>query len=294
LFFLVLGFAVAGIIYSRLLPEFTRDGFLALFLSAPLVMATLWIVSVVGEERRSVSSTAAAAAEKAPARPFWAEFKAVWASRQARLFFIFLGMTTLFFYTQDVILEPFAATVFGMPLSTTNRFSAYWGSLALAGIVVSLILARRFPRRVNNMSLSRWSVFVLIAAFAIFFISAAAQVRSLVTIGLVVMGVGLGMWTVGPLGLMMDMTRAWGAGLYLALWTVASTIARGLGVVMGGVLLDVALALTGGQQAISYAVVFLFQMVGFVGAWLVLRQISVQRFEQEAPEPEAVIAAAMD
>jgi MFS transporter, BCD family, chlorophyll transporter len=218
----------------------------------------------------------------------------VWASRQARLFFMFLGMTTLFFYTQDVILEPFAATVFDMPLSTTNRFSAYWGSLALAGIVVSLILARRFPRRVNNMSLSRWSVFVLIAAFAIFFISAAAQVRSLVTIGLVVMGVGLGMWTVGPLGLMMDMTRAWGAGLYLALWTVASTIARGLGLVLGGVLLDVVLALTGGQQSTSYAVVFLFQMVGFVGAWLVLRQISVQRFEQEAPEPEAVIAAAMD
>lgn len=293
-FFLVLGFAVAGVIYSRLLPEFTRDAFLALFVSAPLVMAALWFISVLGEERRTSTSTDASGAEKTPTRPFVAEFKAVWASRQARLFFMFLGMTTLFFYTQDVILEPFAATVFGMPLATTNRFSAYWGSLALAGIVVSLILARRFPKRVHNMALSRWSVLVLIVAFSIFFICAAAQVRSLVTIGLVVMGIGLGMWTVGPLGLMMDMTRAWGAGLYLALWTVASTIARGVGVTLGGVLLDVALRLTGGQQAISYATVFLIQMLGFAGAWFVLRQISVQRFEQEAPQPEAVVVAAMD
>jgi BCD family chlorophyll transporter-like MFS transporter len=293
-FFLVLGFAVAGIIYSRLLPEFTRDAFLALFISAPLVMAALWFFSVVGEERRSVPSAHAAAAEHTAARPFLTEFKAVWASRQARLFFLFLGMTTLFFYMQDVILEPFAATVFGMPLATTNRFSAYWGTLALAGIIISLILARRLPKRVHNMSLSRWSVLVLIVAFAIFFVSAAAQVRSLVTIGLVVMGAGLGMWTVGPLGLMMDMTRAWGAGLYLALWTVASTIARGLGVTLGGVLLDVALHLTGGQQATSYAVVFLIQVLGFVATWFVLRPISVQRFEQEAPQPEAIIAAAMD
>lgn len=293
-FFLVLGFAVAGVLYSRLLPEFTRDGFLALFLSAPLVMAGLWFFSVVGEERRSAPAVGAGAVEKPPARPFLVEFRAVWASKQARLFFLFLGMTTLFFYMQDVILEPFAATVFEMPLATTNRFSAYWGSLALAGIIVSLILARRFPKRVNNMALARWSVLVLIVAFAIFFISAAAQVRALVTIGLVVMGIGLGMWTVGPLGLMMDMTRAWGAGLYLALWTVASTIARGVGVTGGGVLLDLALHLTGGQQAVSYALVFLVQMAGFVGAWFVLRPISVQKFEQEAPEPETIIAAAMD
>ncbi|PJF35189.1 MAG: hypothetical protein CUN49_11835 [Candidatus Thermofonsia Clade 1 bacterium] len=290
-FFLILGFAVAGVLYSRLLPEYSREGFLSLMLIAPAVMMGIWIFSLIGEETPIKRRAARSAAQ--PSESFWQTMKEVWASRQTRLFFLFLALTNGLFYTQDVLLEPFAGTVFGMPLSTTNRFSAYWGSMTLLAIVLSLIAIRRFPNRVNNMTLSRWGVLLLVATFVIFTFSAMLQIRPFVTVGLVTMGLGLGMWTVGTLGLMMAMTRAWGAGLYLALWTVASTLARGSGVALGGVLFDIALALVGGDKALAYGSVFLIQSVGFVMTLFILARLSLAEFEREAPQKEVVFVDSM-
>jgi len=290
-FFLILGFAISGVLFSRILPEYTRGGFLSLFLIAPLIMGVIWFLSLVGEEKPVPAHTTSG---DKPEQSFWQVLKRIWASPQTRLFFLFLALTNLFFYTQDVILEPFAGTVFSMPLATTNRFSSYWGSMTLIAIVVCMFLARRYPKRVNNMSLSRWGVVVLIAAFTLFTVCAVLQIRPLVTIGLIVMGLGLGLWTVGTLGLMMDMTRVWGAGIYLSLWTLASTLARGSGVVVGGVMYDVALALSGHHEALSYGLVFLFQVLGFAATLVILGRISVQAFEQEAPKAEAVFASAME
>jgi BCD family chlorophyll transporter-like MFS transporter len=290
--FLIIGFAVAGIAYGRLLPQYSREGFLALFIVAPLIMGALWFVSLVGEEK-PIAPAKRPGVAPVERRPFLQDLKAVWANGQTRIFFLFLGISTLAFYTQDSILEPFAGQVFNMPPATTNRFSAYWGSMALIGILVSLWLVRRFPKRADNTSLSRWGVTILFVACATLLVCAVAQVRPLVTIGLVILGLGLGVWTVGTLGLMMDMTRAWGAGLYLALWTVSETLARGLGTALGGVVRDVAFGLSG-QLPAAYGSVFLVEVIGFALAFGILSRLNVAAFEQQAPAAETVLSAAMD
>jgi BCD family chlorophyll transporter-like MFS transporter len=261
-----------------------------LFIIAPLIMGVLWFFSVWREEKPVTVVQPTAPIEK---RPFLQDLKTVWANKQTRVFFLFLALSTLFFYAQDSILEPFAGQVFGMELKQTSRFSAYWGSMTLVGIVVSLWLARRFPKSFDNVILSRWGVATLLVAFALFFLSAVAQIRGLVTINLIVMGIGLGMWTVGTLGLMMDMTRAWGAGLYLALWTVSETLARGVGVIVGGVLRDVTLTLSGSLPT-AYGAVFLMEAIGFVVTLVVLSRVNVDAFQQQTPAPDTVLSAAMD
>jgi BCD family chlorophyll transporter-like MFS transporter len=293
-FFLISGFAISGVLYSVLLRSYTREGFLQLFVIAPIVMGAFWLLSVIGEERRVKTAPAEAPQPKPEMRPFWPAMREAWSNQQSRIFFWFLGLTTLFFYTQDGILEPFAAQVFEMPTSTTNRFSSYWGSMTLIGIVVCLFLARRFPGRINNTSLSRWSVVILGVTFALFTLCAFAQIRALVTICLIILGVGLGAWTVGTLGLMMDMTLITGAGLYLSLWTVSETLARGVGTLIGGAIRDVVLALTQGNFAASYGAVFLFQAVGFLLTLLLLNRVNVRAFQATAPSPTMVIEAAMD
>jgi len=293
-FFLISGFAGSGILYSVLLKEYTREGFLRLFLIAPLIMGAFWFISTLGEERRQRKGEAAPQVEQVgPRVSFGQTIRAAWANRQTRLFFLFLGLTTMFFYTQDIILEPFGAQVFGMTTATTNRFSSYWGSMTLIAIIVTLLLARRFPARINNISASRWSVFILIAAFALFAISAFAGVRPLVTVALIVLGIGLGVWTVGTLGLMMDMTSIAGAGLYLSLWTVSETLARGAGTALGGALRDIGFALFGNIN-IAYGGVFLVQAVGFALTLFVLSRVSIVDFHRNMPSPRAVMEGAMD
>lgn len=289
-FFLIAGFAGAGILYGKLLPQYSREGFMALFVIAPLIMGALWFFSVWREEKPVTAIQQAAPIEK---RPFLQDFKTVWSNTQTRVFFLFLALSTLFFYAQDSILEPFAGQVFGMKLEQTSRFSAYWGSMTLVGIVVSLWLERRFPKTFDNVALSRWGVATLLITFALFFLSAVAQIRGLVTINLILMGIGLGMWTVGTLGLMMDMTRAWGAGLYLALWTVSETLARGVGVIIGGVLRDVTLSISG-QLSTAYGAVFFMEAVGFALTLIVLSRVNVHVFQQQTPAPDTVLSAAMD
>jgi MFS transporter, BCD family, chlorophyll transporter len=291
--FLIAGFAVAGILYSRILPIYSRDAFLSLFITAPLIMAGLFFFALVGEERPS-NGAARLGSDGAAGKSFWQEMRAVWASVQTRLFFLFLALSNVFFYTQDVILEPFAGQIFNMPLATTNRFSTYWGSMTLLTIVICLLLARRYPARFSNMALSRWGVIILGITFALFALCSLLGIRALVTINLVLMGVGLGMWTVGSLGLMMDMTRLWGAGLYLALWTVASTLARGTGVAMGGISLDLGLWLSGQNQAVAYGGVFLFQGLGFLLTLYLLGKINPKSFAQETAQPAAVMANSID
>lgn len=292
-FFLISGFAISGVFYSIVLKEYTRQGFLTLFVVAPIIMGILWVVSIFGEEKRMKVKNEAPKPAKVRIEPFWPSMRRAWSNPQTRVFFWFLGLTTLFFYTQDGILEPFAGQVFNMAPSTTNRFSAYWGSMTLISIVVCLFLARRFPAQINNTSLSRWSVIVLAFTFALFTLSAFAQIRELVTIGLIVLGIGLGMWTVGTLGLMMNMTVVAGAGLYLSLWTVSETLARGVGTLIGGTLRDVTLNLTGSIPT-AYGTVFLFQAVGFAATLFILSRVSVKEFRELIPTPSLVAEAAMD
>jgi BCD family chlorophyll transporter-like MFS transporter len=289
-FFLIAGFAIAGIVYGRLLPHYTAERFLALFIGAALVMGALWFFTLLGEEKPTRVVTKA---ETTPRRPFMQDLRTVWNNSQTRYFFVFLALSVLFFYAQDSILEPFAGQVFNMPLATTSRFSAYWGSMTLIGIVVTLWIARRFPKTANNTTLSRWGVTILMITFVLFFVCAVAQIRPLVTIGLIVMGIGLGIWTVGTLGMMMDMTRAWGAGIYLALWTVSETLARGVGVGIGGIIRDVTLSISN-SLSVAYGTVFLLEAIGFALTLLILSRVNVTAFQQQSPPSEAVLSAAMD
>lgn len=293
--FLIIGFAIAGLVYSKLLPTYTRDGFLALFLIAPLIMGVLWFVSLLGEEKpiRPSDKRVKVRTALVERRPFWDDLRGALVNGQTRVFFAFLALSTMFFYMQDSILEPFAGQVFNMPPATTNRFSSYWGTMALIGIVSSLFLVRRYPKRINNTVLSRWGVIILLIAFGLFGVCAIGQIRVLVTISLIVLGLGLGAWTVGTLGLMMDMTRTLGAGLYLSLWTVSETLARGVGTVLGGVLRDVTLAVAG-QFSTAYGAVFLVEAVGFALTMLVLSRVDVGAFHQESPATTLVLEAAMD
>jgi BCD family chlorophyll transporter-like MFS transporter len=186
----------------------------------------------------------------------------------------------LFAFSQDLILEPFAGDVFGMEARITTRFAAYWGSMSILGTIVFLILARRY-KRLTNTVMSYLGVSVLILTFAVFALSSFAEIRPLVTPGLILLGIGLGIWNVGTLGLMMDMSPFGQAGTFLGFWTLVVTLARGLGVSGGGVMRDVALALTGSPE-VSYGLAFALAGFGLVASLWALRRVNVQAFKQAA------------
>jgi BCD family chlorophyll transporter-like MFS transporter len=298
--FLLLGYAVGGPLFGIMLPdhgagsglEFSPETLQNLFLFAALLMAALWFFSLLGEEKRVSAPVARAEESSQPSSSLIADLKLAWRDPQMRLFFWYLALSMMFAFSQDLILEPFAGDVFGMEARTTTRFSGYWGSMAIIGSLVVLYLSRRY-KWFNNKRLNVIGVAVLVVTFAIFTISSLAEIRGLVTVGLVTLGIGLGIWQIGTLGMMMEMSPAGRAGTFLGFWTLVVTFARGAGVSGGGIIRDLALSLSG-SLSVSYGVVFLLGAVGLgVSLWLVLRIRAVQ--PEEAPAgAQPILAGALD
>ncbi|MBI5671571.1 MAG: BCD family MFS transporter [Chloroflexi bacterium] len=303
--FLLLGFTVGGMLFGILLPGsaddagahvlgFSPDTLQNLFLVGALVMGGLWFFSVVGEERRHTATVIQAGEiETTSLRD---DLKLAWDNRRTRFFFWYLALSMIFAFSQDLILEPFAGDVFGMEARITTRFAAYWGSMAILGTIVFLVLSRRY-RRLTNTAMSYIGVIVLVATFALFALSSLAQVRGLVTPGLILLGIGLGIWNVGTLGMMMEMSPFGRAGTFLGFWTLVVTLARGIGVSGGGVVRDAVLSLTG-DFATSYGLVFALGAIGLGVALWALSRVDVKAFQAEVGETtaatEKVLAAALD
>ena len=303
--FLLLGFTIGGIVFGVMLPssgttqanglKFTPETLQNLFIGAALILGALWFFSLVGEERRSKGSVAAAEGSE-HSTSLMADLKLAWSNRQTRFFFWYLALSMLFAFSQDLILEPFAGDVFGMEARITTRFAAYWGSMAILATVAFLFLSRRY-KRLNNTVMSVIGVVVLVATFAVFALSSLAQIRGLVTPGLILLGLGLGFWNVGTLGMMMEMSPFGRAGTFLGFWTLVVTLARGIGVSGGGVVRDIALQLSG-DLSLAYGSVFVIGAIGLAVSLWVLTRVKVDRFkveqEQTATDTAAVLAGALD
>lgn len=301
--FLLLGFTIGGIFFSVMLPHregaqigeiaFTAESVQNLFLVTAGLLGGLWFFSLLGEERRGLVVIPPQATQRQSS--LRDDLSLVWKSRPMRFFLFYLVLSMLFAFLQDTILEPFAAQVFDMEARITNRFSAYWGSMAILGSFLTLFLSRRYPA-LTNARLSKGGVFFLILAYIVFAVSSLAEVRPLVTPGLILLGIGLGIWNIGTLGLMMDLSPLGRAGTFLGFWTLSVTFARGFGVSGGGIVRDIMLAATG-EFSVTYGVVFVMGFVGLGLSWLALNQVKVKDFKAETNtdnELATVLSSALD
>lgn len=302
--FLLLGFTIGGILFGVLLPSkdaahpqgFSPETLQNLFVFGALAMGFLWTFSVFGEERRNAQQVSSQE-QREPSTSLRSDLKLAWSNRQTRFFFWYLSLSMIFAFSQDLILEPFAGEVFKMDAAHTTRFAGYWGSMAILGTIVFLWLGRRY-KRLTNTIMSYLGVAVLILTFGIFALSSLAEIRPLVTIGLITLGIGLGIWNVGTLGMMMEMSPFGRAGTFLGFWTLVVTLARGIGVSGGGIIRDVGVSLTGDPK-MAYGLAFVLAGVGLAVAYWTLRQVNVQAFQAEQgvvveATPETVLAGAMD
>ncbi len=298
--FLLIGFAAGGLLFSiLLLPEdlagelgFSAGSVLTLFLVTAGILSALWLFSLLGEEQRNSSITKVKAEERSSFRQ---DLSLVWRSRVMTFFLLYLALSMLFVFLQDTVLEPFAGEVFGMEAHVTNRFAAYWGSMAIIGSFVVLFFSGKHPLFTDG-NLARGGIIALLLAYAVFALSALAELRPLVTPGLVLLGVGMGIWNIGTLGMMMKMSPAGRAGTFLGFWTLCVTFARGAGVAGGGIVRDLMLSITG-QHTVAYGAVFCCGFIGLLLAWFALwkvRQGEQRASKRSGDELAAVLSHSLD
>ncbi len=243
------------------------------------VGAAAFVLAVVAATGRALRGRAApdaapAAAPEAPA--FAAAWRAAAAEPATRRFIGFVFLAMLAFSAQDLILEPFAGTVFGMTPGETT----WLGGLQNGGVLLGMLAAAALSARVGT--LRGWAAGGCLASAAAFV--ALAQAPALGSAGALkamvfALGAANGVFTVGGVGAMMALTArragapgaASEAGLRLGIFGSAQAVAYGVGGFAGGAASDLArLAL--GSPAAGYSAVFVGEAVLFAGAaWLALR-----------------------
>lgn len=207
-------------------------------------------------------------------RAFWSLFNA---NPHVRNFFLFILFAIFGIFLQDAILEVFGAEVFGMTPGETASFTQYWGGGMLVGIALVAVVAR-------IQTISKKTVAIvggLGVAFGLSIIAfSALNVReSMVMPGLFLMGVSTGLFNIGALSLMMEMTVEGHTGLYMGMWGLAQGLGNGLANSLSGALHSGLIESKLLTPAHAYATIYGMEALVMVVAVVLLYNLSVQQFK---------------
>lgn len=229
------------------------------------------LVSTHGIERRL-------GAVPAPAEPtLRLALRAAWDDPAARAFTGFVFLSILAFYLSELVLEPFAGHVHGLPPEDSTKLSGAKDGASLLGMLAAGALS---TLRIG--SLRAWAVIgCVVSAIGL---TGLGSGLSLVPFT-VILGLGNGLFVVGAIGSMMRLAsaREGAAGTRMGVFGAAQAIAAGLAGLIATGILDVARLVLPLQTA--YGTVFLLEAVLFLAAALVAARLLTQRDPAPSLQP---------
>ncbi len=274
-FLMIVGIIFTAIGLSNLLDPYSPEALIRAFGIVAAVALVLGLMGVVGLEPRSQTAMATQ-----PGRvPLPVFVRGLAENRQAWWFFIYLVLMLAAILGQDILLEPFAGTAFGMTVKQTTRITSLWGTCTL----ICLIVAGSLEGRVGKLLVVKAGSWSAAAAFAVIIVSGVMASKGVFYLGVSLLGLATGLATVSNLSLMLDMTAANKVGLFIGAWGMADAFARLIGNLLSGVLRDVVTQATGASLP-GYLVVFGVEAVMLVVSLVVLRQIDVDAFHRQSEQ----------
>jgi BCD family chlorophyll transporter-like MFS transporter len=167
---------------------------------------------------------------------FARHWQAVAAHGRARRFLWAVGLGTLAFNMQDVILEPYGGELLGMPVGATTLLT---GLMAAGALVACAVAARQLARGADPHAVAAWGGVVGLFAFAAVTLAAPLDWPWLFRTGAALIGLGGGLFAVGTLTAAMGLERGSGLnGMVLGAWGAVQATCAGLAMAAGGMLRD--------------------------------------------------------
>lgn len=278
---MILGFALTAGVTGKLLDPFSGERLLQVVAGTSFCAFMLALFAVRGVEGvGTVANTVSTGLPHSPLQctPFRAALAQVWGESHARLFTLFVFVSMLAYSAQDLILEPFAGTVFGYSPGQSTQLSGLQHGGVFAGMLLVALTGTVFGGRQIG-SLRLWIIGGCIAsACALFGLTAAGfggqgwPLRETVFL----LGVSNGAFAVAAIASMMRLAGQGGAGregVRMGLWGAAQAIAFALGGFAGTVAVDLTRALIA-EPGIAYALVFGGEALLFIVSAVMATRIS--------------------
>ena len=228
---LLIGMIGSALIFAALLEDFGYVRLIQVIQSAAVITLVLNVFAMLKQEARRPDLT-----DHALARPTfgnaWRDFISL---PKARPLLWALGLGTMGFTMQDILLEPYGAQVLGLSVSDTTLLTAMFAG----GMILALILtSRRLDKGSDPIRVASTGILVGITAFAFVILSAPFQAPALFQVGAALIGLGNGLFAVGMLTAAMVFGGDKMAGLTLGAWGAVQAAAAGVAMFSGGAIRD--------------------------------------------------------
>ena len=162
----------------------------------------------------------------------WREF--LKHSRAIR-FLTAVGLGTAAFNMQDIVLEPYGGEILHLPVAATTTLTAMLAGGMLAAF---LIAARCLVHGADPYRLAAYGVVVGLFAFAGVIFAAPMESALMLRCGVLSIGFGGGMFSVGTLAGAMARERNGETGLALGAWGAVQATSAGIAIALGGAIRD--------------------------------------------------------
>ncbi len=276
-FLMVFGLIATGILLSRLVPEYDPQTLSRAFIIVAASALTLGLVGLFKLESKADSSTSQNQQVHYSLKEM---VSAITSNPTAKIFFIYLLLLLAAILSQDVLLEPFAAHAFNMSLEKTSRIVSISSTFTLIAFLVAGFMEGRVKKKViaqiGNIGALLGFLFVILSGFM--------HTISIFYVGLTFLGFGTGISTVANLSLMFELTVPEKVGLYIGAWGFSNGLSRLIGLLMAGIVADVATSISG-SDLYGYIIVFGIEALMLLIASILLTRIDVGAFKKNVEEP---------
>ncbi len=268
---MIAGFALTAGLAGQFLDPFSPERLVAVTAVISLLAVSVTLIALyrLEEQLAGHSEKPARVAERPP---FMLALREIWRESEARRFTIFVFVSMLAYSAQDLILEPFAGTVYGMTPGESTSLSGIQHGGVLCGML--LVAFSSFGLKAWRSHLLRfWTIGGCVAsAIALLAISLGGLDATNWPLTPTVFALGLsnGAFAVAAIATMMALAgrgRSNREGLRMGLWGAAQAIAFALGGFIGTVAIDVTRVFVE-DPAIAYATVFCGEALLFIAAAL--------------------------
>ena len=259
---LLVGIIFSSMVFGHVLEDFTPGTLIRTVQAAAVMTIGLNVIALWKQESRSRDRPPGVYEEDPD---FLSSFKMFCSGDNAMRRLWAIGLGTLAFTMEDILLEPFGGEILGLSVAQTTYLTAF---LAMGGLVGFAWASHLLSKGADPFKMASRGAMVGIPAFCAVIFSAPQASLPMFTIGVVFIGLGAGLFGHGTLTATMNSAPPGQAGLALGAWGAVQASAAGVGMALGGIFRDIAAQFT--TSANAYAIVYSLEIVLLISTIVIM------------------------
>ncbi|HSO84641.1 BCD family MFS transporter [Thiocapsa sp.] len=268
---LLAAWAGSSLLFGKLLTNFSNELLIQVIQGVALATIILNVVALWKQEAIDQQR----AANPVPRPPFMETWRHFTRGGRASRLLVVVGLGTLGFTMQDILLEPYGGQILGLSVSQTTALNAIWA----AGSLLAFVLAARLMGRGSEpYRIAAIGALIGILAFVAVILSAPLDATWLYRAGAGLIGFGGGLFMVATLTAAMALAEGGFSGLALGAWGAVQATAMGVAFAAGGILRDVVMGMANrgvfGEDlawpGLGYDVVYALEILLLIGTLVVI------------------------